>query len=59
MYRSIEWKTFIKIDKKFFRPSEVDYLKADVSRANKFLKWRAKTKLSDLAKIMIDFDLSN
>ena len=50
---------FIKIDKNFYRPAEVDYLKADISKAKNILKWSPKTNLEKLAKIMIDFDLSN
>lgn len=52
-------KAFIKIDKKYYRPSEVDYLKADISKAKKILNWTPKTDIKDLAKIMIDFDLKN
>ena len=52
-------RVFIKIDKNFYRPAEVDYLKADISKAKNILKWSPKTNLEKLAKIMIDFDLSN
>ena len=52
-------KAFIQIDKKYFRPTEVDYLKADIRKAKKILNWHPKTNLSELAKIMIDFDLRN
>ena len=46
-------KTIIKIDKKFFRPGEVDYLKGDYSKAKKLLKWIPKYKSEDLIDDMI------
>jgi len=46
----------IKIDKKYFRPNEVDHLWGDASKARKKLKWKAKTNIYDLAKEMITSD---
>ena len=40
--------TIIKIDKKQFRPLEVDYLKGDYSKAKKLLKWKPKFSIDDL-----------
>ena len=39
-------KTIIKIDKKYFRPQEVDHLKGDYSKAKKILKWSPKKLVS-------------
>jgi len=50
-------KTIIKINKKFFRPSEVNYLRGDSKKINKFINWKSKTTLSDLVKIMIDEEI--
>ncbi len=50
-------RTIIKINKKFFRPSEVNFLKGDSKKAIKYLKWKPKTNLNDLVKIMIDEEL--
>jgi GDPmannose 4,6-dehydratase len=47
----------IEIDKKYFRPKEVDFLLADTEKARKILNWEPKIKFSDLVKIMIDYDL--
>ena len=47
----------ISVDKNFFRPSEVDYLKGDYRKAKKDLNWKPKTKFSDLVKMMINSDL--
>ena len=46
-------KTIISIDKKYFRPLEVDYLKGDATKAKRILKWRSKTTLEDLIKEMV------
>ena len=50
-------KPIIKINPKFFRPTEVDLLIGDSSKAQKILKWKAKTSLKQLVKIMIDDEI--
>jgi len=50
-------KTLVKINPKFFRPAEVDYLQGDYSKARSVLGWEPKTSLDDLIKIMLDFEL--
>ncbi len=52
-------KPIIIIDKKYFRPAEVNFLKGNYAKANKILKWSPKTNLDKLAKIMIFSDLEN
>ena len=47
----------IKIDKNYFRPNEVEYLKGDASKALKDLKFKPKYSFKDLVKDMIDSDL--
>ena len=49
-------KIIIKIDKKYFRPGEVDFLKGDYSKAKKLLKWKPKYKSDDLINDMIKFE---
>ncbi len=46
----------IKIDKKYFRPGEVDFLKGDYSKAKKFLKWKPRYTTEKLIDDMIDFE---
>ena len=46
----------IRIDPRYFRPSEVDNLLGDPTKAFKKLGWRNKTSLEDLVKEMINFD---
>jgi GDPmannose 4,6-dehydratase len=50
-------KPIIIIDKKYFRPAEVNSLKGNYTKAKKVLKWSPKTNLDNLAKIMIKSDL--
>lgn len=49
----------IEIDPRYFRPTEVDCLRADISKAKKVLGWQPKVKFSDLVKIMVDYDLNH
>ena len=52
-------KIIIKINKKFFRPAEVNFLKGNYKRALNKLGWRPKTNFKNLIKIMIDEELKN
>lgn len=52
-------KTVVKIDPKYFRPSEVDLLLGDPTKANNILGWKAKVKFEELVKIMMKYDLNN
>lgn len=51
-------KPVIRVDKKYFRPNEVDYLHGDSSKANNELSWFPKITIDDLIKEMIDHDLN-
>lgn len=50
-------KPTIKIDSRYFRPNEVDFLLADCSKAKEILNWEPKVKFNDIVKIMVDYDL--
>tara|TARA_X000000950_G_C13917964_1_gene661910 strand:- start:2994 stop:4010 length:1017 start_codon:yes stop_codon:yes gene_type:complete len=52
-------KIIIKINPKFFRPAEVDILIGNSSKAKKILKWKSKTKLKELVKIMLESELKH
>jgi GDPmannose 4,6-dehydratase len=47
----------IAIDPNYYRPTEVDLLIGDPSKAKKVLGWKAKTKFEDLVKLMIKADM--
>ena len=55
----LEWEKYVEIDKKYERPTEVDALIGDASKAEKELGWKAKTHWKDLAELMVDADLKN
>lgn len=47
----------IKIDPYYFRPTEVDYLLADISKSKRLLNWEPRVNFEELVKIMVDYDL--
>ena len=49
-------KEIVVIDEKYYRPSEVENLLGDASKAEKMLGWKPKVKFKDLVKEMIDYD---
>ncbi len=53
----LDWKKYVKIDKKFFRPAEVDLLKGDSSKAQKELGWKPRVRFDKLVKMMVENDL--
>ena len=54
----LDWKKYVEIDPKYYRPAEVDLLIGDYSKAKKKLGWEPKTKMHELAKLMVDSDVS-
>ncbi|MFA4884242.1 MAG: GDP-mannose 4,6-dehydratase [Candidatus Margulisiibacteriota bacterium] len=56
-YAGLDWQEHVEIDPKYFRPTEVDFLQADISRARKILGWEPKVRFNELVKIMVDADL--
>ena len=55
----LNYQKYIKINKKLYRPAEVQILKADPKKFNKKFKWKAKTKLSDLVSKMVIHDYND
>jgi GDPmannose 4,6-dehydratase len=51
-------KIIIEIDRKYFRPAEVNTLKGDYTKAKKLLKWTPKIKINQLIKEMIDYEMT-
>ena len=52
-------KEVVVIDKKYFRPFEVDHLKGDPSKAKRILKWKPNTSLDKLITKMINFEIKD
>ena len=53
----LDWNKYVEIDKRYLRPTEVDLLRGDPSRAKKVLGWEPKVGFEQLAAMMIDADL--
>ena len=56
-YVGLNYKKYIRIDKKLFRPSKTRNLKADNRKAKKELNFKLKTNLDSLIKIMMDEEM--
>jgi GDPmannose 4,6-dehydratase len=56
-YAGLDWEQYVEIDSRYFRPTEVDYLQADSSKARKMLDWAPKITYKQLARIMVDADM--
>jgi GDPmannose 4,6-dehydratase len=54
----LDWQKYVQIDPRYFRPSEVDHLLGDASKAREKLGWRARTTFEELATMMVDADLA-
>jgi len=55
---NLDWKKYVKVDKKFLRPLDVEYLCGDYSKAKKKLGWEPKIKFNQLVEIMVKEDLN-
>jgi GDPmannose 4,6-dehydratase len=53
----LDWQDFVKYDARYERPSEVDLLIGDYSKARAKLGWEPKTRFVELARLMVDADL--
>lgn len=52
-----DWNEYVKIDPKYYRPTEVDLLIGDYSKAKKQLGWKPKTSFNELVRLMVEADL--
>jgi GDPmannose 4,6-dehydratase len=56
-HMGLDWKKYVEIDPRYFRPAEVELLIGDYSKAKKKLGWEPKTRFTDLVKLMVDEDI--
>ncbi len=56
-YAGLDVEKHVKIDQKYFRPTEVEVLISNPEKARKKLGWKPKIRFGDLVKIMVDADL--
>jgi GDPmannose 4,6-dehydratase len=53
----LDWERYVRIDERYFRPTEVDELCGDASKAERVLGWQPTTKFEGLVRIMLEADL--
>lgn len=58
-HAGLDWRRYVVIDPRLYRPTEVDLLIGDATKAREKLGWTPKTKFEDLVKLMVDADLGN
>ncbi len=56
-YLGLDWQKYVKIDPRYYRPTEVDYLKGDPSKVKEELGWQPKVTFKELARMMTDADM--
>jgi GDPmannose 4,6-dehydratase len=56
-YLDLDWREFVEIDPRYFRPTEVDALLGDAGKARQLLGWQPRVSFKELVRIMVDADL--
>jgi len=56
-YAGLDYGKYLQVDKRYFRPTEVDVLIADSTKARTKLNWKPRIRFDDLVKIMVDADM--
>jgi GDPmannose 4,6-dehydratase len=56
-YVGLDWKRYVEIDPRYYRPTEVESLVADTSKAKKAIKWNPRVCFDDIVKVMVDSDM--
>ena len=56
-YADLDWKKYVTIDERLYRPDDVTVLRGDYSKARNKLGWEPKIIFKDLVKMMVDADL--
>lgn len=56
-YAKLDWEKFVKVDPRYFRPTEVDCLRGDSRKARRILKWKPKVNFKQLVRMMVDSDI--
>jgi GDPmannose 4,6-dehydratase len=54
----LDWRKYVEIDPRYYRPTEVDLLVGDFSKAKQKLGWEPKIKFAELAKLMVEADMA-
>ena len=58
-HAGLDWRDYVEIDPRYFRPTEVDLLVGDASKAKQKLGWEPKVGFDELVRLMVDADLDD
>ena len=58
-HADLDWREYVEIDPKYFRPTEVDFLWGDASKARRILGWEPRVSFRELVRLMVDADLKD
>ena len=56
-YAGLDWEKYVEIDSRYVRPTEVNHLEADATKARKAVGWSPKIRFAELTRIMVDAEL--
>ena len=56
-YLDLDWQAYVKIDPRYYRPTEVDVLQGDSSKAKRVLGWEPRVNFKELMRMMVDVDM--
>jgi GDPmannose 4,6-dehydratase len=56
-YVGLDWQAYVEIDPRYFRPTEVDFLRANAAKAREKLGWEPQVGFHELVAIMVDADM--
>ncbi|MCI0403376.1 MAG: GDP-mannose 4,6-dehydratase, partial [Acidobacteria bacterium] len=56
-YLGLDWKPYVEVDPRYFRPAEVEVLVGDASKAERVLGWKPKVRFQELVRLMVDADM--
>ena len=54
---NLDWHQFVEVDPRYYRPTEVDHLRGDPSKAQRVLGWTPSVSFEDLVTLMVDADI--
>jgi GDPmannose 4,6-dehydratase len=57
-HAGLDWREHVKLDPKYYRPAEVDDLRADASKARHVLGWKPRVGFQQLVRMMVDEDIA-
>ena len=53
----LDWERYVKVDPRYYRPAEVDFLRGNSAKAKRVLGWEPKTSFPQLVELMVDADV--